>query len=109
MVDDVIPINVDNVHIVDIPAGSGKTYQIGHQINEFLLKNADSQVLAITFTNRATEEMKKNIDDSLAYISTIHSFINDLIGPLFKNKSVIDLYLMKYQSEIIEKINDRKK
>ncbi len=89
-----------NIHIIDAPAGSGKTYNIRSQITDYLLRNPYERVLAITYTNRAAEEISRNVQNDQVYVSTIHSFINDLIGPFFHNADVIDLYLEKYGENI---------
>ncbi|KRN51684.1 UvrD-helicase domain-containing protein [Pediococcus damnosus] len=97
-----------NVKIIDAPAGSGKTFSIRSQINQYLIKNNKSQVLCITFTNRAMKELKKNIISNRVYISTIHSFINDFISPLFKNESIINYYLKEYGEKIRKNISNVK-
>ena len=46
-------------------AGSGKTYSLARQYIELLLKSSDRyayrHILAVTFTNKATDEMKSRI------------------------------------------------
>jgi len=44
-------------------AGSGKTYTLAREYIRLLLQNADNyrRILAVTFTNKATEEMKSRI------------------------------------------------
>ena len=61
-------------------AGSGKTRVLTHRI-AYLIKEkkvSPSNILAITFTNKAAEEMKTRVEDLLGYIgdlwvSTFHS------------------------------------
>lgn len=62
-------------------AGSGKTKVLTSRISYMVENGVDpSNILAITFTNKASKEMKervlKNIDDMLGspFISTFHSF-----------------------------------
>lgn len=62
-------------------AGSGKTKVLTSRISYLIENGVDpSKILAITFTNKASKEMKervlKNIDDILGspFISTFHSF-----------------------------------
>ena len=51
--------------ILKASAGSGKTYSLSHTYIDLLLgsKNADAyrHILAVTFTNKATDEMKRRI------------------------------------------------
>jgi ATP-dependent exoDNAse (exonuclease V) beta subunit len=49
--------------IIKASAGSGKTFQLTFEYLSILFKNADSfkHILAVTFTNKATEEMKSRI------------------------------------------------
>ncbi|KAA8347094.1 UvrD-helicase domain-containing protein [Leuconostoc mesenteroides] len=96
----------DNIYIIDAPAGSGKTYSIRKQILTFEKSNPNTHILAITFTNRAANELKNNVLDSNVDISTIHSFVSGLISPFFKLKAVINLYLELYESKINEKLKD---
>lgn len=51
--------SIKNIHIMDAPAGSGKTYHINKQLSEFLINNPHSKALAITYTNRAADQIKK--------------------------------------------------
>ena len=51
--------------ILKASAGSGKTYNLARTYIELLLKNKDPfayrHILAVTFTNKATDEMKGRI------------------------------------------------
>ena len=55
-------------------AGSGKTYSLARTYITLLLKNPDRyayrHILAVTFTNKATEEMKNRILKELHVLST---------------------------------------
>ena len=56
--------------IIKASAGSGKTYQLSHTYIKYLLESEDPQayrhILAVTFTNKATAEMKERILKDLA-------------------------------------------
>ena len=53
------------IRIMKASAGSGKTYNLAKTYISLLLKNEDRyayrHILAVTFTNKATEEMKSRI------------------------------------------------
>ncbi|MDR2267545.1 MAG: UvrD-helicase domain-containing protein, partial [Christensenellaceae bacterium] len=62
-------------------AGSGKTRVLTYRVAHLVLDKGvpDYQILAITFTNKATNEMKTRLTDMLGpnhgvWVSTIHSF-----------------------------------
>lgn len=99
----------ENVRIIDAPAGSGKTFGIRNQVLNYITEFPGKKVLTITFTNRAADELQRNISSEQVYINTIHSFINDLIKPFFKDRDVINYYITTKRSQIIEKIEDDEK
>lgn len=99
----------ENVRIIDAPAGSGKTFGIRNQVLNYITEFPGKKVLTITFTNRAADELQRNISSEQVYISTIHSFINDLIKPFFKDRGVINYYITTKRSQIIAKIEDDEK
>lgn len=96
----------ENIFLVNAPAGSGKTTWIRQQVESYLLHNPKDNILCITYTNRAAEELGRDLEQSRVYFGTIHSFINDFIGSFFSHKEIIDLYWEVYETQIIEnKIN----
>jgi DNA helicase-2/ATP-dependent DNA helicase PcrA len=100
---------VNNVQIIDAPAGNGKTYHIREQLHNFLIEHPNSSALAITYTNRAADEIKSKVDSTRVHISTIHAFISHLISPFFKQDEVIDLYFDKYGEKIRTMLTSKKK
>lgn len=96
----------ENVFLVNAPAGSGKTTWIRQQVEHYLLNNPKDNVLCITYTNRAAEELGKDLDNNRVYFGTIHSFINDFIGSFFSHNSLIDLYWEVYKDEISKRIEN---
>ncbi|CAM3777992.1 DNA 3'-5' helicase [Flavobacterium branchiophilum] len=93
--------------LVMASAGSGKTRVLTERIKE-LLKNESEKfhVLALTFTNKAAEELKERLSDvknieKRAFVGTFHSFCLEVIQShgYAINKSV--------QPHIFEKNEDR--
>lgn len=86
---------VEGIYNVSSGAGTGKTTVVAHRIANMIknLKIPSEQILAITYTNTAAEEMKKRIElicgkGVNSHISTIHVFA----------KTIIDRYLPDGQS-----------
>jgi DNA helicase-2/ATP-dependent DNA helicase PcrA len=67
-------------------AGSGKTHVLTERVRFLLEREKKSHVLALTFTNKAAEEMETRLDNSIkdirskAFIGTIHSFCSKIIS-----------------------------
>ena len=97
---------IENIFLVNAPAGSGKTTWIRKQVEKHLLENEDDNILCITYTNRAAEELGKDIDSKRAFFGTIHSFISNYIGSFFEHKAIIDLYWDLYKDTIEQRINN---
>jgi len=78
--------------------GAGKTHFLVENIKNAISTNAiitgsnNRRILCITYTNRAVDELKKDLNNPNITVCTIHSYINDLISPFFLEKAVIDLY-----------------
>lgn len=97
---------VENLFLVNAPAGSGKTTWIRKNVRKYLLQNPNDNVLCITYTNRAAEELGKDVDSNRVYFGTIHSFINDFIGSFFSHESILELYWKVYKNQIVERIEN---
>ncbi|WP_109830724.1 UvrD-helicase domain-containing protein [Reichenbachiella versicolor] len=88
-----------NFSIYRASAGSGKTYALTYNYLRLALKYPDNfkQILAVTFTNKATEEMKTRIISTLKEIGNgEHSMSEDLkkdlgIGQVLLSKKAEDL------------------
>jgi len=87
------------LHIYKASAGSGKTYRLTEEYLKLVIENPDKyrKVLAITFTNKATEEMKSRILRELHKLS---------IGENSNHKSTL-LQTHKWLTE--EKLQTRSK
>ena len=95
-----------NMFLVNAPAGSGKTTWIRKQVENHIIKNENDNVLCITYTNRAAEELGRDIDSNNVYFGTIHSFINDFISSFFSHRAIIDLYWELYKGKISQRIDN---
>ena len=74
--------------LLEAGAGAGKTYSLVEALKGLLgtqrslLRKTNQQIACITYTNAATEVIKRRIDgDSLVSVSTIHAFCWSLIRP----------------------------
>lgn len=99
-----IEIKKNNMHLINAPAGSGKTTYIRSQLKNICIHEPKSKILCITYTNRAASELAKDLDSSNITIGTIHSYINNLIAPFYSHKEVIALYWKIYGFQIRERI-----
>lgn len=95
-----------NIFLVNAPAGSGKTTTIRKMVDKHLRTHEDDNILCITYTNRAAEELGKDIDSDKVFFGTIHSFINHFVSSFFSHKAVIDLYWEIYKEQIRERIKN---
>lgn len=61
--------------VIIAPPGSGKTFTMVRAIEEYLNKNINSNVVAITFTKKAAGELANSFfGNSKIHASTIHSW-----------------------------------
>ena len=69
--DQTLPEDFTNLVIYRSSAGSGKTFTLVKDYIKLLLRDTDNyrKILAITFTNKATEEMKIRILGELSQMS----------------------------------------
>lgn len=88
-----------NIFVIST-AGSGKTSTLIGAIKEFKIQNPNSSVAAITFTNKAADELKTRLNDNSVHISTIHSW------SLNKLKYLGELYSFRVQLLKEEKIKE---
>ena len=101
MVDDK---KLNNMFLINAPAGSGKTTYIENEIFDLIAKFPNRKILAITFTNRAKDELKNRIDNKNVTIDTIHSFLSNFIKIYFSKSEVLNLYFDIYNKKIKEAI-----
>ncbi len=94
----------ENMFLVNAPAGSGKTTLIKKMIVEHRIHNPNENILCITYTNRAADELKKGLGTDKLHISTIHSFLNSFVGIYFSHRRILDLYFELYGDAIQKRI-----
>ncbi len=66
------------INVYKASAGSGKTHTLTHEYIDLILQDEEAykHVLAVTFTNKATDEMKQRILEELYKMATNASFAN---------------------------------
>lgn len=97
---------INNIFLVNAPAGSGKTTKIKSMIINDRIKHPQNNILCITYTKRAAEELKMDIESEDIHISTIHSFLNQFLKNYFRKKEIIDLYFEVYNDQIQKSISN---
>lgn len=95
-----------NLFLINAPAGSGKTTTIENNILNILSKYPEDQILCITYTNRAAEELTTRIKNNNVKIYTIHSFISDFIKIYFSHTEILELYFEIYGEDIKKRIKN---
>ena len=82
------------IKILKASAGSGKTFNLAKTYIRLLLQNEDPtayrHILAVTFTNKATDEMKSRILKELHKLSTDPSksqYTKDFVPGMFKSEN----------------------
>ncbi|MBD8005211.1 UvrD-helicase domain-containing protein [Bacillus norwichensis] len=98
---------VDNIFLVNAPAGSGKTTKIKSMIIKHKIKHPSDNILCITYTKRAAEELTKGLNEEGIDISTIHSFLHKFLRIYFCKNEMIDLYFEIFEDLIRENIENR--
>lgn len=95
-------VKVNNRYfLINAPAGSGKTTFITNKITEILSKERKiEQVLCITYTNRAADELTERLSSQRIEVSTIHSFLNRFIAPFLRNTEVIKYFQSHFELQI---------
>lgn len=95
---------IENIYLVNAPAGSGKTTRIKSMIVDHLIEKPNDNILCITYTNRAADELQKGLTTDKVFFGTIHSFLHSFIGIYFSHKQIIELYFETYGKAIQDRI-----
>lgn len=97
---------INNLYLVNAPAGSGKTTKIKSMITEVLGKSSSDNILCITYTNRAADELMEGIESNQVQIQTIHSFMSEFMSIYFSHNEILDLYYTVYGDNIRKRIEN---
>jgi len=91
-------------------AGSGKTRVIVERIKHLIEKGIEpSQILAITFTRKASFEMKERVNNPLVHIHTFHQFCYQRLIEDFKQEfKMIDENMISFKKEHLLEITKYK-
>ncbi len=83
----------ESLHVIKASAGSGKTHRLtGEYLNLlFSRPNNHRHILAVTFTNKATDEMKSRIVEELFRLASGASsgFLKGLMEKFLQDESAI--------------------
>ncbi len=97
---------VKNCFLINAPAGSGKTTQIKSLVHKLMLENPKDNILCITYTNRAAEELAGDLKSEHIFVGTIHSFLHSFMKRYFAHSEILRLYFERYGESIEQRIEN---
>lgn len=97
---------VKNCFLVNAPAGSGKTTQIKSMVCKLMLENPKDNILCITYTNRAAEELAGDLKSEHIFVGTIHSFLHGFMQRYFAHSDILRLYFDRYGEAIRQRVEN---
>ena len=98
---------LNNCFLINAPAGSGKTTEIKSMVQRCIIDNPKDNILCITYTNRAADELSKDVLSKNVFIGTIHSFLHSFLKPYFAHQNILELYFEIYGARISERIENK--
>lgn len=98
---------LNNCYLINAPAGSGKTTEIKSMVQRRIIDNPKDNILCITYTKRAADELSKGILSKNVYIGTIHSFLHFFLKPYFAHQDILELYFEVYGAQKSERIDNK--
>ena len=98
---------LNNCYLINAPAGSGKTTEIKSMVQRCIIDNPKDNILCITYTNRAADELSKGILSKNVFIGTIHSFLHFFLKSYFAHQDILELYFEIYGAQISERIDNK--
>src|SRR5690606_35791412 len=111
------PYELQHLHVIKASAGSGKTHRLTGEYLRLLFSapNNHRHILAVTFTNKATDEMKSRIVEELYRLASgaDSSYLAELMDDFSmrqedvrtKAKTVLETILHDYSSFSISTID----
>ena len=97
---------VNNCFLVNAPAGSGKTTYIKAMVSKLTLENPKDNILCITYTNRAADELSGDMKSEHSFVGTIHSFLHSFMKRYFAHSDILSLYFEQYGDSIKQRIEN---
>ena len=97
---------VNNCFLVNAPAGSGKTTHIKAMVGKLTLENPKDNILCITYTNRAADELAGDLKSEHIFVGTIHSFLHSFMQRYFAHSDILSLYFEIYGDTIKQRIEN---
>ena len=91
---------VNNCFLINAPAGSGKTTHIKAMVSKLTLENPKDNILCITYTNRAADELAGDLKSEHIFVGTIHSFLHSFMQRYFVHSDILSLYFEIYGDTI---------
>ncbi|SHK30788.1 ATP-dependent helicase [Epilithonimonas mollis] len=101
----------EGAFLIEASAGSGKTRVLTERVKQLLNHNS-SKILAITFTNKASEELKDRlsldtIKNNNVFVGTFHSFCQSILEARFKLLGFQKMpHIFEDESDRIEIVED---
>jgi len=97
---------LSNCHLINAPAGSGKTTAIVQKVRDIVVSQPQDNVLCITFTNRAADELAAKLPKGNVLAGTIHSFLSQFMDRYFRLPAIVDLWFELYREKIEQRIRN---
>lgn len=98
---------LNNCYLINAPVGSGKTTEIKSMVQRCIIDNPKDNILCVTYTNRAADELSKDVLSKNVFIGTIHSFLHSFLKPYFAHQNILELYFEIYGARISERIDNK--
>lgn len=98
--------SVNNCFLVNAPAGSGKTTHIKAMVSKLILENPKDNILCITYTKRAADELAGDLKSEHNFVGTIHSFLHNFMKRYFAHSDILSLYFERYGDYIKQRIEN---
>lgn len=108
-------LHTDSPLLIIAGAGTGKTTTVVEKINHLISKGMakPEEILALTFTEKAAQEMEMRVDEKLPYgftqtwISTFHSFADTILRTEISHIGMSPGYRLMSEAETISFLRER--